>query len=112
MMNRVLRSPACFLALLPLAAQDFSEIRVEKIAQGLHYGEGPAWSPEGFLLFSDTVTNKLHKFIAGKGEFEFADVPGGPIGNAYDPQGRLYTCEFRQRRLARTAKNGKVEILA
>src|SRR6185437_4428734 len=90
-------------------AQDSAEIKIEKIAEHLHYAEGPAWSPEGFLLFSDTVTNKLHKVAPGKGDSEFREVSGGPIGNAYDSQGRLYTCEFRDRRLVRTLKNGKTE---
>jgi gluconolactonase len=94
------------------AAQDFSEIRLEKIAKDLRYAEGPAWSPEGFLLFSDCVSNKLHKFVPGKGDSEFADVAGGPIGNAFDSQGRRYTCEFRERRVTRTSKNGKEEVLA
>ena len=94
------------------AAQDFSNVKVERIAVGLHYADGPAWSPDGFLTFSDTVTNKLHKFIPGKGDTEAAEIPGGPNGNAYDSLGRLYTCEFRERRITRTAKNGKVEVLA
>ena len=94
------------------AAQDFSNIKVERVAAGLHYSDGPAWSPEGYLLFSDTVTNKLHKLIPGKGEAEAMDVAGGPMGNSFDAQGRLYTCEFRERRVTRTLKNGKLEILA
>jgi gluconolactonase len=58
------------------------------------------------------VNNKLHKFVPGKGTAEFAEIAGGPIGNTYDQQGRLYTCEFRERRVTRTLKNGKVETLA
>ena len=103
----------CMLVAAAIAsAQDPGELRLEKIAKDLRYGEGPAWSPDGFLLFSDCVTNKLHKFVPGKGDSEFADVAGGPIGNAFDSQGRLYTCEFRERRVTRTSKNGKVEVLA
>jgi gluconolactonase len=94
------------------AAQDFSDIKVEKIASDLAFAEGPVWSQDGFLLFSDTVTDKLYKFVGGKGASEFNDVAGGPNGNTYDAQGRLYTCEFRQRRVTRTARNGKVEVLA
>lgn len=94
------------------AAQDFSDIKVEKVVTGLHYGEGPVWSPEGFLLFSDTVTNKLLKLAPGQKAAEFGEIAGGPIGNAYDSQGRLYTCEFRERRVTRTAKSGKVETIA
>lgn len=93
-------------------AQDLSDIRVEKVAQNLGYAEGPAWSPDGFLIFSDCTTNRLHKFIPGKGDTEPSRIEGGPIGNAYDAQGRRYTCEFRERRVTRTSKNGKVEVLA
>lgn len=100
------------VAAAALGAQDFSDIRVEKVVDGLKFGEGPAWSPEGFLLFSDTVTNQLHKFVPGKGDSVVTEVAGGPIGNAFDAQGRRYTCEFRERRVTRTAKNGKIEILA
>jgi len=103
---------AMLLIAAAAGAQDFSDVHVEKVAKDLRYAEGPAWSPDGFLIFSDTVTNTLHKLIAGKGDSDLSDVPGGPIGNAYDSQGRLYTCEFRERRITRTAKNGKVEVLA
>ena len=95
------------------AAQDDSpEIRIEKVVTGLRFAEGPAWSPDGFLLFSDTVTNRLHKLVPGQKDSEFAEIPGGPISNAYDSEGRLYTCEFRERRITRTSKNGRVEVLA
>lgn len=94
------------------SAQDFSSIRVEKIAANLKFTEGPVWNKEGFLLFSDCDTNKLHKFVPGTGGSEYADVPGGPNGNTYDVQGRLYTCEFHSRRVTRTSKKGGVEVLA
>jgi gluconolactonase len=99
--------------LIPLAAaQTFTNLSVEKIAKGLQFTEGPAWSRDGFLLFSDCVSNKLHKFVPGVGGSELADVPGGPNGNTYDAQGRLYTCEFHSRRVTRTNKKGAVEVLA
>ena len=93
-------------------AQDFSDIRVEKIAAGQKFTEGPAWSLEGFLLFSDTVTDRIQKFVPGKGISDFAVRAGGASGNTYDEQGRLYTCEFRDRRITRLAKNGKIDVLA
>jgi gluconolactonase len=46
------------------------------------------------------------------GDSEAGEHAGGAIGNAYDAEGRLYTCEFRQRRVIRTLKNGKTEVLA
>ncbi len=100
----------CTVALC--TAQDFPEIRVEKIAQQQKFTEGPVWSLEGFLLFSDTVTDKIQKFIPGKGAADYSTRAGGAAGNTFDEQGRLYTCEFRDRRITRTAKNGKVDIIA
>jgi len=93
-------------------AQLPSEITVEQVATGLSFADGPVWSLEDFLLFSDTVTDKLHKFVPGKGMSVFASRSGGASGNAYDEKGNLYTCEFRDRRVTRTAKTGKVEVIA
>jgi sugar lactone lactonase YvrE len=94
------------------AAQDFTHMEVQRVVKDLHFAEGPVWSYEGFLLFSDSVVDKLRKLTPGAGDAEFAQRAGGAMGNAYDAEGRLYTCEFRQRRLTRTWKNGKVDVLA
>lgn len=103
---------AALLTMSVAGAQDFTNIKVEKIAGGLQFTEGPVWSRDGFFLFSDCVSNKLYKFVPGPGRSDFADVPGGPNGNTYDVQGRLYTCEFHSRRVTRTSKKGAVEVLA
>jgi gluconolactonase len=101
-----------FLIASAALAQDFANVKAEKIAAGLHYADGPAWSPEGFLLFTDSVADKLHKFVAGKGDSDFGEAPGGAMGHAYDTRGSLYTCEFRERRVTRMLKSGKREVLA
>jgi gluconolactonase len=88
------------------------EYTTQVVAAGMRYADGPVWSLEDFLLFSDTVTDKQHKFTPGKGVSEIGNRPGGTAGNAYDEKGNLYTCEFRERRVTRTAKNGKVEVIA
>jgi len=108
----VTRKALILIATVVLQGQDFTDIRIEKTVAGMRYTQGPVWSLEGFLLFSDTVTDKLHKFTPGKGVSEIASRAGGAAGNAYDEQGRLYTCEFRERRVTRTAKNGKVDVVA
>ncbi|HEY1754235.1 MAG TPA: SMP-30/gluconolactonase/LRE family protein [Bryobacteraceae bacterium] len=95
-----------------LDAQSFSDVTVETVLRDAHYAEGPVWSPEGFLLFSDTVTDQIKKFTPGKGVSDYLSLPGGAAGNTYDDEGRLYVCEFHARRVTRTAKNGKTDILA
>ena len=87
-------------------------MEVQRVVKDLHFAEGPVWSYDGYLLFSDTVVDKLRKLTPGSGDTVFAERAGGAIGNAYDMEGRLYTCEFRERRITRTLKNGKIEILA
>ena len=108
----MVRKITAVLIALPALAQDFADIRVETIARDLHYAEGPVWSLDGFLLFSDTVTDRIKKWTPGKGIADVGSRAGGANGNAYDEQGRLYTCEFRERRVVRTAKNGKTDVLA
>jgi gluconolactonase len=101
-----------FLLATVVWGQALPEYTVQVVASGMRYADGPAWSLEDFLLFSDTVTDKQHKFTPGKGVAEIGSRPGGTAGNAYDEKGNLYTCEFRERRVTRTAKNGKVEVIA
>jgi gluconolactonase len=96
---------------MPLAAQDFSEIKVEKAAGGYRFTEGPVFSREGFLLFSDVPNNKILK-LAAEGVSTFRESSQGANGNTYDSQGRLLTCESRSRRVTRTDKKGNIEVLA
>ena len=100
---------ACTLSLF---AQDFSEIKFDHLARGLGFTEGPAWSPrEGYLIFSDTPADRLMKWVPGSAVEVFRPA-SGPSGNAFDAEGRLYTCETRGRRVVRLDKKGALEVLA
>jgi gluconolactonase len=94
-------------------AQDFSHVSVEKVAAGLQFTEGPVWSREGYLLFSDVPANKILKLGPGdKQPTVFREDSGYANGNTFDAQGRLYSCESRTRRVTRMDKKGKIEVLA
>lgn len=95
-----------------LAAQNFSNVQVEKVAAGFRFTEGPVWSHDGFLLFSDVPNDKLWRMIPGQQPAIFRDASDGANGNTFDAQGRLYSCESRTRRVTRTDKTGNVEVLA
>lgn len=95
-----------------LGAQDFSKVQVEKVASGFQFTEGPLWSREGFLLFSDVPNGKILKLAAGQPPVVFRAASNGAIGNTFDAQGRLLTCESKSRRVTRTDKTGKIEVLA
>ena len=105
-----------FLAGLFLAAayaQDFSHVTVEKVAGGLQFTEGPVWSHDGYLLFSDVPANKILKLGPGdKLPAVFREDSGFANGNTFDSQGRLYSCESHTRRVTRMDKKGKIEVLA
>ncbi|MEO8594515.1 MAG: SMP-30/gluconolactonase/LRE family protein [Candidatus Solibacter sp.] len=103
---------ACVLS-VAVAAQAFPEFRFERLAAGYRFTQGPAWSKEGgYLIFSDTPSDRLLKWTPGSEIAVFRTGANGPAGNAFDAQGRLYTCETRARRVTRTDKAGKIEVLA
>jgi gluconolactonase len=97
---------------LPLAAQDFSEVVVEKFAGGFIYADGPAWTPQGELVVSDPPANRLYHLKPGQKREALREESGGAAGNAFDGQSRLYTCESRNRRVVRVSKKGALEVVA
>lgn len=97
---------------LSAAAQDFSEIRLDKVASGYLFTEGPAWSRDGYLVFSDVPANKLLELKPGQKATLLRENSNGAMGNAFDAQGRLYSCETHLRRVTRTDKRGKVDVVA
>jgi gluconolactonase len=108
---RVLIAFAAFLALA--SAQDLSKISIEIVGKNFVFTEGPAWSKDGFLFFSDTVADKIWKWTPGSEPVSFREPSGGASGNAFDTQGRLYTCETHARRVTRTnLKDGRIDVLA
>jgi len=100
------------LLLLPLSAQDLPELHVEKVAHGYRFTEGPAWSRDGYLLFSDIPSNRIMKQTPDGATEVYRETSNGAAGNAFDAQGRLYTCETHTRRVTRTDKKGRIEVLA
>jgi gluconolactonase len=104
---------AAALAAAGARAQDFSDLKLEEIAKDLTFTEGPAWSQkEGYLIFSDTPGDRLLKWAPGHKAELFRAEAHGPSGNAFDAEGRLYTCETRARRVTRTDKKGAIEVVA
>jgi gluconolactonase len=95
-----------------LGAQDFEHLQIEPIPGDFTGGEGPVWSREGFLLFSDYDVNRIYKYVPGKNPEVFREGSNGANGNTMDRQGRLYTCEYRSRRVTRTDRKGRIEVLA
>ena len=87
--------------------------KIEVLAEGYDWSEGPVWVRDGgYLLFSDVPTNIIHRWKEGEGAREWlkpsgytSNVPrGGEIGSnglTLDAQGRLVICQHGDRRVAR-----------
>jgi gluconolactonase len=84
---------------------------VEKILNGYQFLDGPAWSPEGFLLVSDVLQNEILKSTEhGMAPLDIhLDRPGGL---AVDNQGRIYVCEAGARRVIRIDQHNRIQVLA
>jgi len=95
------------------------EAKLEKLADGFTWVEGPAWNrAERFLLFSDIPNNSVFKWQESKGVSLFLKPSGysgstpfagrepGSNGLTFDPQGRLVLCEHGDRRISRLNADG------
>ncbi len=106
--------PLFAVLLIPwcVPAQDFHDYKVDTLAADNIYAEGPAWSPEGYLIYSDAPNDRLMKWVPGQPPVVLRDKSNGAMGNAFDAQGRFYTCETHARRVTRTDKKNRVEVIA
>ena len=109
-----LKSAAAAIPAGAASAQDLKldDVKIERVVAGLLFADGPAWSRENFLIFSDVPRDKLMKLTPGEPVAVLREDTRGANGNAFDAQGRLYTCEGRGRRVVRTDKHGKIEAIA
>jgi gluconolactonase len=73
--------------------------KVEKIAGGLRFTEGPAFRPGGTLYFSDIPANRILKVGAENAIEVFLEPSDNSNGLAFDAAGRLYACQHGARRV-------------
>ena len=88
--------------------------KVEKIASGQRWAEGPVWFGDGrFLLWSDIPNNRIMRWDEETGSVSVFRKPSNNAnGNARDRQGRLITCEHDARRVTRTEYDGSITVIA
>ncbi|MEE1657179.1 SMP-30/gluconolactonase/LRE family protein [Microvirga sp. CF3062] len=88
--------------------------RLEKLAEGCRWAEGPAYFPAGrYLIWSDVPNDRMMRFDETSGTVSvFRHSSGYSNGNTVDRQGRLVTCEHGNRRLTRTEHDGSITVLA
>jgi gluconolactonase len=88
--------------------------RLEKLAEGCRWAEGPAYFPAGrYLVWSDIPNDRMMRFDETSGHVSIFRHPAGHSnGNTVDRQGRLVTCEHGNRRVTRTEHAGSITVLA
>jgi gluconolactonase len=88
--------------------------RLEKLAEGCRWAEGPAYFPAGrYLVWSDVPNDRMMRFDETSGNVSVFRHPAGySNGNTVDRQGRLVTCEHGNRRVTRTEHDGSITVLA
>src|SRR5438477_747566 len=87
--------------------------KIEVIAEGFDWSEGPVWiESKKMLLFSDVPQNIVYKWTEGKGKeiyltpsgYTDSTKRGGEMGSnglVLDPNGKLVLCQHGNRQMAR-----------
>lgn len=100
------------------------DARLEKLAEGFLFTEGPVWHPDGYLLFSDPNANIIYRWSpdgelsvyrpkSGYTGFDISEYKQpGSNGLTLDKEGRLTINEHGNRRVTRLEKNGVLTVLA
>ena len=95
------------------------EVKIEKLAEGFRWSEGPVWrAKEADLIFSDVPANTAYRWREGKGVEVFLSPSGntgveanasgeGSNGLMLNAQGRLVLCQHSDRRISRLAAAGR-----
>ena len=88
--------------------------RVERLATGLRWSEGPVWFGDlRCLLWSDIPNNRILRWDEETGATSIFRKPSNfANGHTRDRQGRLVSCEHGTRRVTRTEHDGTLSVLA
>ena len=116
--GRVVRRDAALDAIVPPGA------RIDKLADGFQFTEGPVWVPDGYLLFSDPNNNTIYRWSEDDGVSIFRAKSGysgvdigeyrqpGSNGLAIDMENRVTVNQHGNRRIVRIERTGAVTVLA
>lgn len=86
------------------------EAVVERIGMAFEFTEGPAWHPDGFLIFSDIPGNTIYRWTEKK-YVVFRHPSNQANGLLAEPDGSVIACEHESRRLARYSPEGEASVI-
>ncbi|HMO14693.1 MAG TPA: DUF1080 domain-containing protein [Pirellulaceae bacterium] len=87
----------------PASTQIFvDDVKIQKLASGFRFVEGPAVGPDGAIYFSDIPNNAIHRFDrVHKTTTLFRENTGGANGLYWTANDALLCCEGTNRRVTR-----------
>jgi gluconolactonase len=85
---------------------------IEKVVGDFGFVEGPVWSKQGFLIFSDIYNSRIMKATGANRAEIYRNYSNSANGNSIDVQGRLYSAERDGRRVVRMDKDGSLAVIA
>lgn len=88
------------------------DAKVEKLADGFKFTEGPAADANGDIFFTDIPNNRIHKWSLAGELSTFRENSGGANGLFFDKAGNLIACEGNNRRLVSIDKKSRASVLA
>ena len=100
------------------------DAKIEKLAGGFQFTEGPVWHPDGYLLFSDPNANTIYRWsregavsvYRSKSGYSGFDIGAyrqpGSNGLTLDQAGLLTINEHGNRRVTRLERPGNITVLA
>jgi gluconolactonase len=111
-----LRAQHWLLLFIPFLAAAQTPIpqgaRLDTIATGFLFVEGPVWSDSLGLLFSDVWTSTIYRWTPQSGATVYLHPSDSSNGLTFDLQGRLVLTQMQDRRVSRQEKNGTITPLA
>lgn len=87
-------------------------VRVEQLATGFGFVEGPASAPDGSVFFSDIPNERIHRWTPSGGATTFREPSGRANGLRFDQSGNLIVCEMGNRRVTSLNARGETTVLA
>jgi sugar lactone lactonase YvrE len=82
------------------------------VSQGHRFTEGPTVDRQGNVYFTDVPNNRIHRIDHATGQVTvFKEDTGGADGMQFGPDGRLYACEARAKRIVAYSPDGATAVI-
>ncbi len=86
--------------------------KVERLAGGFKFTEGPAADKEGNVYFTDQPEDRIHKWsVSDERVTTFLSPSGRANGTYFDKDGNLLTCSDEENQLWSVTPDGKTTVL-